>query len=113
MTQALEGLKILDLTRYAPGPYCTMILGDLGADIIKIEEVRPPDSGGSGQSKAPANITHPPELAYMQNHMWINSCGIGIAGLSVQSGEPEQEKHLFEPQVGKGAGYLLQTGHRG
>ncbi|MFH1646603.1 MAG: CaiB/BaiF CoA-transferase family protein [Chloroflexota bacterium] len=39
MTTALEGLKILDLTRYAPGPYCTMLLGDLGADIIKIEEV--------------------------------------------------------------------------
>lgn len=38
MTFALEGLKILDLTRYAPGPYCTMILGDLGADIIKIDE---------------------------------------------------------------------------
>jgi crotonobetainyl-CoA:carnitine CoA-transferase CaiB-like acyl-CoA transferase len=39
MTLALEGLKILDLTRYAPGPYCTMILGDLGADIIKIDEI--------------------------------------------------------------------------
>lgn len=37
MTTALEGIKILDLSRAAPGPFCTMILGDLGAEIIKID----------------------------------------------------------------------------
>ncbi len=43
---ALEGIRILDLTHLAPGALCTMILGDLGADVIRIEA--PPGVGGRG-----------------------------------------------------------------
>lgn len=33
----LEGMKVLDLTRFLAGPYATMVLGDMGAEIVKIE----------------------------------------------------------------------------
>jgi crotonobetainyl-CoA:carnitine CoA-transferase CaiB-like acyl-CoA transferase len=38
MAAALAGVRILDLSRLLPGPFCTMLLADFGADVIKVEE---------------------------------------------------------------------------
>lgn len=38
MTSPLQGIKVLDLTRFIAGPHCGMILGDMGADVVKVEK---------------------------------------------------------------------------
>jgi len=48
--QALEGVKVVDFSRILAGPYCTMILADLGAEVVKIEE---PTSGDEARGVGP------------------------------------------------------------
>lgn len=43
MTLALDGVTVVDMSRILAGPYCTMMLGDLGAEILKIEPPRGDD----------------------------------------------------------------------
>ena len=46
----LQGIRVLDLTRIIAGPYCSMVMGDLGAEVIKIEQ---PKIGDESRSWGP------------------------------------------------------------
>ena len=61
----LHGIRVLDLTRVLSGPFCSMILADLGAEIIKIEEI---DKGDPSRAVAPfANGASHMDLAINHN----------------------------------------------
>ncbi len=62
MPKPLEDLKVLDLTRVLAGPYCAMMLGDMGADVVKVER---PNSGDDTRRFGPPFVNG--ESAYFMS----------------------------------------------
>jgi crotonobetainyl-CoA:carnitine CoA-transferase CaiB-like acyl-CoA transferase len=74
MTGPLHGLRILDLTSGVAGPWCTKLLADYGADVIKVER---PGTGdrSRGHGRFPGGVPHPEKSALF---LWLNTSKRGV-----------------------------------
>jgi crotonobetainyl-CoA:carnitine CoA-transferase CaiB-like acyl-CoA transferase len=71
----LDGLRVLDLSRVLAGPYCTMVLADLGADVVKIER---PGTGDETRGWGPP-YTGGESAYYLSVNRGKRSCAIELS----------------------------------
>ena len=114
----LDGIKVLDLTRLAPGPFCTMILGDLGAEVIKVEEPGPPtgrraeQAGRAGSQMPTGGLGGSPFNALNRNKKSIGLNLKSAAGKQIYLRLAQRADVIveeFRPGVAKRLGVDYQT----
>lgn len=82
---ALSGVKVLDLSRVLAGPWCTQILGDFGADVVKIEA---PGHGDDTRTWGPPNL--PPEAGHESGESaYFLSCNRNKRSAAINLALPE------------------------
>jgi crotonobetainyl-CoA:carnitine CoA-transferase CaiB-like acyl-CoA transferase len=74
--QALDGIKVLDLTHHIAGPYCAKLLADFGAEVVKVEK---PGSGDPARAMGPFYHDEPdPEKSLLFAYLNTNKLGITL-----------------------------------
>src|SRR5262249_61323557 len=98
MPGALEGLKVVDLTMMLAGPYCTMLLADQGADVIKVEPV----AGDGPRNMGPFPKGSSGKLPY-GGALHILQPGKRCAGIAVSPPRRRRRPAAAGPQSGRPA----------
>lgn len=89
--QPLRGIRVLDLSRVLAGPVCSMVLADLGADVIKVER---PGRGDDTREWGPPFIDSPSELAGMS--AYFASVNRNKRSLTLDMGQPAGREVLVK-----------------
>ena len=92
MSGSLSHLRVLDLTRVLAGPWCTQTLGDLGADVIKVER---PDTGDDTRAWGPSWLVDG-EGNETTDSAYFSSCNRNKRSLTVDISKPEGQALLRE-----------------
>ncbi len=87
----LQGVRVLDASRVLAGPFCGQVLGDLGAEVLKVER---PGSGDDTRSWGPPFVTVAGEIT----SAYYLSCNRNKLGLSLDLARPEG-RELFQALV--------------
>jgi crotonobetainyl-CoA:carnitine CoA-transferase CaiB-like acyl-CoA transferase len=91
VTGALAGLKVVDLSRVLAGPICTMMLGDHGADVIKVEPPALDDTRAWGPPFAGADAKDAPP-GYRGESAYYLFCNRNKRGMVLDLSKPEGQK---------------------
>lgn len=89
--KALEGIKVIDLSKWLPGQYCGMVLGDFGADVIKIDDI----TGDNTRQFIPQKET---DMSYWHLALNRNKKGIAI-DLRTEAGKNILRKLMLKADV--------------
>lgn len=85
MAGALDGIRVLDLSRVLAGPWCTQLLADFGADVLKVEA---PGSGDDTRSWGPPYLTGPGDLPGDRESAYYLSCNRNKRSIAINLADP-------------------------
>ncbi|HRN59486.1 MAG TPA: CoA transferase, partial [Chiayiivirga sp.] len=84
--QALAGIKVLDVSRVLAGPWCTQILADFGADVIKIESI---GHGDDTRGWGPPDLPAEPGWESSRESAYYLSCNRNKRSVAIDLAHPE------------------------